>query len=138
MIMTEDTINLMGLTFFCNSMVEELYYMGKRKSVSEKLEENCKRGIAEFSSLKWPREQPYPDIKTDLFNTNLNLNAFGKICEHYEKSAEQMIDELTKDLENIISDKSIDKKYQTSEKLQKFFDNLGDCAYFATKDSLKN
>ena len=135
---TNDWIDSMGLTFFCNRMVEELYYLGKNQSVSAQLEENCKKGIAEFNSLKWPREKPYPDIKTNLFNTNYNLEIFEKICKHYKKSAEQMIDELIGDLENIISDNPINEKYQTAQKLQDFFDYFGDCGYYATRDCLRS
>ncbi len=137
-IMNEDTVNLMGLTFFCNSMFEELYHMKKNKLISERLKEKCKIGIAEFNSLKWPRnKKPYPDIKTNLFNTNSNLNTFEQICEHYRKPAEQMIEELILNLECIISDKPINKKYQTAEKLRKFFDDFGDYSYYGFKDYLR-
>lgn len=131
-------IDSMGLTFFCNSMVEELYYMRERNFVSEKLEQNCKKGISGFDSLKWPlNEKSYPNIKNDIFSTIYNIEIFEQICEHYEKSAGQMIEEIIGNLEYIISNKPISKKFQTSEKLQEFFDDFGDYSFYATRDCLR-
>ena len=49
-----EMVNSIGLGFFCNLMVESLYYFGRDGEVSEKLETNCKRAIAELGSLRWP------------------------------------------------------------------------------------
>ncbi len=138
MVMNENSVASMGLYFLCNSIVEELYYMKENKSVSEKLKNNCQKTIAELNSLKWPCIQPTPkDIRIDLFNTNLNIQTFEQICEHYQKSAEQMIEGLIQDLTLIISDKPVDKKYQTSERLQEFFDVFEDYSFYATRDCLR-
>lgn len=136
--MTE-MVDSMGLTLFCNSMVEELYYMRKNSSVSKKLEKNCQKAITEFESLKWPLdEKTYSNVQPDLFNTNLNIKTLEEICVYYKQTIEQMIDGLIKDLKYVISKNPIEEKLETAYKLQKFFDDFGDVGFYATRDILRN
>ncbi len=81
----EGMIDSMGISFFCNVMVESLYYFRKDGLITETLEMNCKRAITEFESLKWPREKTYPDMEDDLFNSNQNIHTFEEVCSYYEK-----------------------------------------------------
>ncbi len=135
----EEMVNSMGMTFFCNAMVEGLYYFREEGSLSKKLEINCKRAIAKFESLKWPFvEKTYPDIIADLFNSNKGIHIFEEVCKHYETPAEQMINETITDLKYIISENSRDKKLKIAHKLQLFFDVFGDYSFCATKDCIRD
>jgi hypothetical protein len=135
----EGMVDSIGLGFFCNLMVECLYYFGKNGEVSEKLEINCKRAISELESLKWPLiEKTYPDVKIDLFRSNRNIDTFEQVCEHYKTPAGQMIGGLITNLKYILSENSLGEKLRVAEKLQSFFDDFGDFNHYAVRDCVRD
>lgn len=134
----EGMLDSMGISFFCNAMVEGLYYFRKDGSMFEKLKQNCKIGIAELESLKWPLvEKTFPEIKTGLFRTNKNIHTFERVCEYEERPTGEVIDGLIGDLKYILSNKPRGEKLETARKLQSFFDNFGDYSFYATRDCMR-
>jgi len=134
----EGMVNSMALTFFCNAMVKSLYYFGEDGIVSEKFKTNCEKAIAELGSLKWPLiDRAYSHIKTDLFNSNINVNTFEQVCEHYKTSSGQMIDKTIKGLKYFVSENSLGEKLRVAVRLQNFFDVFGDFSYYAVRDCVR-
>ena len=136
---TAAMVGLMGLTFFCNKCVEVLYKFGKGEVDSLKLKETCKRAISAFKSLKWPREQDIPlDEKVALFNTNEEIESFERVLESKSEQAEKMIESLIYDLSFVLEDNHpLNERKEVANKLQDFFDTLGDYSFYATKDCLR-
>jgi len=136
---TAGMVGLMGLTFFCNKCVEVFYKFSKDGSVSQELKETCKRAISAFKSLKWPREQDMTlDEKVALFNTNEEIESFERVLESKSEQAEKMINDLIEKLSFVLKDTNpLDKRKEVANKLQDFFDTLGDHSFYATKDCLR-
>ena len=136
---TAGMVGLMGLTFFCNKCVEVFYKFSQEGSVSQELKETCKRAISAFKSLKWPREQDMPlDEKVALFNTNEEIESFERVLESKSEQAEKMINDLIEKLSFVLKDTHpLDKRKEVANKLQDFFDTLGDHSFYATKDCLR-
>ncbi|MBW8041875.1 MAG: hypothetical protein FVQ85_18005 [Planctomycetes bacterium] len=136
---TAAMVGLMGLTFFCNKCVEVFYKFGKEEVDSPKLKETCKRAISAFKSLKWPREQDIPlDEKVALFNTNEEIESFERVLKSKSEQAEKMINELITELSFVLEDTHpLNERKEVANKLQDFFDTLGDYSFYATKDCLR-
>jgi len=136
---TAGMVGLMGLTFFCNKCVEVFYKFSQEGSVSQELKETCKRAISAFKSLKWPREQDMPlDEKVALFNTNEEIESFERVLESKSEQAEKMINDLIEKLSFVLKDTHpLDERKEVANKLQDFFDTLGDHSFYATKDCLR-
>lgn len=136
---TAGMVGLMGLTFFCNKCVEVFYKFGKEEVDSPELKETCKRAISAFKSLKWPREQDMPlDEKVALFNTNEEIESFERVLESKSEQAKKMINNLIKELSFVLEDNHpLNERKEVANKLQDFFDTLGDYSFYATKDCLR-
>jgi len=136
---TAGMVGLMGLTFFCNKCVEVFYKFSKEEVDSPELEETCKRAISAFKSLKWPREQDMPlDEKVALFNTNEEIESFERVLESKSEQAEKMLNDLINELNFVLKDTNLlAERKKKAEKLQDFFDTLGDHSFYATKDCLR-
>lgn len=135
---TAAMVGLMGLTFFCNKCVEVFYKFSQQGIVSPELKETCKRAISAFKSLKWPKEPDIPlDEKVALFNTNEEIESFEQVLTSGPEEGEKVLDRLIGDLDSILQDTPLKQKKQVAEKLQKFFDTLGDYSFYATKDCLR-
>ena len=135
---TAAMVGLMGLTFFCNKCVE-VFYKFIQGEASPELDETCRRAISAFKSLKWPREQDMPlDEKVALFNTNEEIESFQRVLESKSAQAEKMLDDLIKELNFVLKDTHLlAERKKKAEKLQDFFDTLGDYSFYATKDCLR-
>ncbi len=136
---TAGMVGLMGLTFFCNKCVEVFYNFSQEGSVSQELKETCKRAISAFKSLKWPKEPDIPlDEKVALFNTNEEIESFQRVLESKSEQAEKMLNDLIKELNFVLKDNHLlSKRREVANKLQDFFDTLGDHSFYATKDCLR-
>ncbi|MDH4240493.1 MAG: hypothetical protein OEW48_13110 [Phycisphaerae bacterium] len=136
---TAAMVGLMGLTFFCNKCVEVFYKFSKEGVVSEELKETCKRAISAFKSLKWPKEPDLPNgEKVALFNTNEEIESFERVLASKSEHAEKMLNELIKELSFVLEDTNpLAKRKTVAKKLQDFFDTLGDCSFYATRDCLR-
>ena len=136
---TAGMVGLMGLTFFCNKCVEVFYKFGKEEVDSPELKETCKRAISAFKSLKWPKDLHMPsEEKVALFNTNEEIESFERVLASKSEHAEKMLNELIEELNFVLKDTHpLPKRKEKAEKLQVFFDTLGDYSFYATKDCLK-
>jgi len=132
---TAAMVGLMGLTFFCNKCVEVFYKFSKEGIDSEELKETCKRAISAFKSLKEP--DVLNSEKVALFNTNEEIESFERVLKSEPKEAEEMLNKLIEDIEFVLQDASLEERKKTAAKLQDFFDTLGDCSFYATKDYLR-
>jgi hypothetical protein len=129
----------MGLTFFCNSMVEESYYLVKNKNISDKLKLNCKQMIKEIKDFKTPLNKLYNiPIDEQLFGSSEFLQTLEEFSKELEKSVTETLIQLEPELKNIISKKPINEKINSAKKIQSFFDSLGDHSYYATRDCIRN
>lgn len=137
---TSAMVGLMGLTFFCNKCVEVFYKFkcGKVTSDSDELKQTCTRAIRAFKSLKWPREPDVPSVaERAIFNTNEEIESLEQVMAIETEKANETLDTLIRDLEFVLKGRSIEERKQKAEKLQRFFDTLGDYSFYATRDSLR-
>lgn len=135
---TAGMAGLMGLTFFCNKCVE-VFYKFVQGETSPELDETCRRAICAFNSLKWPRETGVPSgEQVALFNTNEEIESFQRVLESKSKQADKMLGDLIKELNFVLKDTHLlAERKKKAEKLQDFFDTLGDYSFYATKDCLR-
>ncbi len=135
---TAGMVGLMGLTFFCNKCVEVFYKFSQGRD-SPELDEICRRAICAFKSLKWPKEPDLPiDEKVALFNTNEEIESFERVLTFESGEAKNVLDTLIRDIEFVVvANGPIEKRKKVAEKLQRFFDTLGDHSFYATKDCLR-
>lgn len=137
---TSAMVGLMGLTFFCNKCVEVFYKFkcGKVTSDSKELKQTCERAITAFKSLKWPKVQGAPTVaERAIFNTNEEIESFEHAIALQSEDTTKELDKLIEDLEFVLEGESSEEKRQKAEKLQRFFDTLGDYSFYATRDSLR-
>jgi len=136
---TAGMVGLMGLTFFCNKCVEVFYKFSQEGSVSQELEETCERAISAFKSLKWPKDLHIPSKeKIALFNTNEEIESFERVLASKSEKAEKMINELIEEINFVLNDTCpLDERKERAEKLQVFFDTLGDYSFYDTRDCLR-
>ena len=131
-------VGLMGLTFFCNKCVEVLYKFRSDKATPGELEEVCTRAVNAFKSLKWPKE---PSVLSAadraIFNTNEEIESFERVIGGESEEANETLDSLINDLQFVIKDEPLEKRKHVAEKLQRFFDILGDYSFYASRDSLR-
>ena len=132
-------VGLMGLTFFCNKCVEVFYKFRRGKVTSDELEQTCERAISAFKSLKWPRELDAPTVaERAIFNTNEEIESFEHVIASESGDTNEAFDTLIRDLEFVLQQGNpLEEKKRKAEKLQRFFDNLGDYSFYATRDSLR-
>ena len=134
---TAGMAGLMGLTFFCNKCVE-VFYKFVQGETSPELDETCRRAICAFNSLKWPRETGVPSgEQVALFNTNEEIESFERVLASKSEHAEKMLNELIEELEFVLEGTPLEERKKTAEKLQQFFDTLGDYSFYATRDCLR-
>ena len=137
---TSAMVGLMGLTFFCNKCVEVFYKFkcGKVTSDSEELKQTCTQAISAFKSLKWPREPNVPSVaERAVFNTNEEIESLEQVMASETEEANETLDTLIEDLQNVLQGTSLAERKRKAEKLQRFFDTLGDYSFYATRDSLR-
>jgi len=139
----EEDVAGMGLTFFCNSMVEGLFYLVRDRTVSDKLRRDAHWAVAEFQSLGWPfgegsveafeyvhREAPYV-----LFDSNQNIKTFETLAEHLGMTPETARDYFVEGLKLVTSDRPYEDRAEKARELQKTFGVFGDLSFFAGRDS---
>lgn len=137
---TSAMVGLMGLTFFCNKCVEVFYKFkcGKITSDSEELKQTCERAITAFKSLKWPIEPDVPSVaERAIFNTNEEIESLEQVMASETEEENETLDTLIEDLQDVLQGTSLAERKQKAEKLQRFFDTLGDYSFYATRDSLR-
>ncbi len=137
---TSAMVGLMGLTFFCNKCVEVFYKFrcGKVTSDSDELKQTCERAINAFKSLKWPREPDAPSAaERAIFNTNEEIESLEQVMASETEEANETLDTLIEDLQDVLQGTSLAERNRKAEKLQKFFDTLGDYSFYAARDSLR-
>jgi len=137
---TSAMVGLMGLTFFCNKCVE-VFYKFRNDKVSpeaDELKQTCEQAISAFKSLKWPREPDVPSVaERAIFNTNEEIESLEQVMASETEEANETLDALIRNLEFVLKGRSIEERKQKAEKLQRFFDTLGDYSFYATRDSLR-
>ena len=130
----ENSIDAMGLTFLCNSMVESLYFSGELNEVSEDSKKRFERVIYEFRDLKDPTSQE--DKRTyKVFDSNYNIDIFEEACKEYGKNPKEAVDMIVDGLVKLCSKEDLKERSKTSEELMKFFDLLGDQAWYASRNA---
>lgn len=138
----QEMVGSMGLTFFCNKCVEFLHKFRQDGILTPELSKTCKQAICAFGSLKWPNGGPVVfDEKVALFNTNEEVKSFEQVLAREAKGQDDMtfVNKWISKLETMLDDDvSIDEKKQTAQELQKFFDTLGDCSFYTTRESLRS
>jgi hypothetical protein len=72
-----------------------------------------------------------------IFNTNEEIESFEYVIASEPEDTNKTLDKLIEDLECVLKDNSPEEKIQKAEKLQRFFDTLGDYSFYATRDSLR-
>ena len=123
-------VNLMGLTLLCDGLVEELFYFRKYKKVSQNLEDNCKRAIAEFDSLKWPNNEIKTLVANSSFNSVYVIESLYEFLSDYYKKDKQdnliILNQVIGDLKCVVVGNNLDLRVKKAEELQKLFDDMGD------------
>jgi len=136
----ENWVDCVGLTFFCDSMVEELYSFRKTSEVSKKLAENCEKAVKEFKGFYWLRGGEYIEhsVASTLFNKAVNLNTLESFWKDAGKELdEQSVDEMIGDLEYVVQNNPLPQRLETAAKLQRIFDTLGNYSFNATRDCMR-
>ena len=139
---TEAMIGSMGLTFFCNRCVEAFHEFRKQHTgVTDNLKNVCLKAIHAFTSLKDPLASP-EEGQTEriaLFDTNLEIDVFiNALGIKEQESLEEQLDRLIADLRSVIDISTPDEdKFVKAERMQKFFDTLGDYSFYATRDCIE-
>jgi hypothetical protein len=135
---TSEMVGSMRLTLFCNRCVQLFHMFQKSGDLSEELQKTCNQAISAFKSLKWPDVEPVETSqKVALFNTNEEIKSFVKVLTSGSDDADKMLNDLISKLEAMLKDIPIAEKIQTAEKLQGFFDGLGDYSFYSSRESLR-
>ena len=136
----EAFVGSMGLTFFCNKCVEQFYEFQKSNGqISDQFVEVCNGAIHAFHSLKEPRSETLipKNGKIGLFNTYQEMATFEHILKNQE-SGRQWLDQIIDELKRITDRKTPqEERIQIAEKMQNFFDELGDYSYGALRESIE-
>ena len=138
----EAMVGSMGLTFFCNRCVVAFNeYRKQRTGASDNLKKVCHTAINAFNSLRQPFENPEgtQTEKVALFDTNQEVNTFERVLlTNGSGSEEEQLNKLISDLKAIIDDKTpFEEKSEIAERMQKFFDTLGDYSFYATRECIE-
>jgi len=138
----QEMVGSMGLTLFCNKCVELLHRFRQDGTITPEFSKTCKQAISAFGSLKWPNGGP--DVyneKVALFNTNEEVKSFEQVLarESQEEDETAFLNKWISKLETVLDDEvSVEKRKQEAYELQKFFDVLGDCSFYTTRESLSS
>lgn len=129
-------VGLMGLTFFCNKCVEIFYMFSQDGNSTAEFKEICKKVKYSFQSFMVPINSIPDSEKLSLFNTNEEVESFEQVLE--SKKDKGFIEEIVLDIDVLLDEsQDVEKRKKISEKLQNFFDALGDHSFYATKDCLR-
>jgi len=134
--LTIKSANLIGLDFLCNRLVEGFYHLKEGES-TEELTKAIEEVVREFDSLKFPNNNlPMPNRR--LSNSDAPLAVFNKYLTALgKKFNEETIDELIANLRYVVSDNPLDERVETAERLQRFFNGLGCCSFYAGGEQLR-
>jgi hypothetical protein len=136
-----EMVGSIALTFFCNKCVELFLKFNKDGVLTDELGEACRRGIRAFQSLKWPNGGDLvSDEKVPLFNTSEEIKSFERAMRSQSESISLAnLDNWVRKIQSILDDNvSVEEKKRTAQELKTFFDTLGDCSFYATRESLRS
>jgi hypothetical protein len=129
-------VGLMGLTLFCNKCVEVFYNFANDGKQTDELRKVCQNAIYSFKSLAGPVLRDSSVEKLALFDTNEEITSFEQALSSDQENVNLI--NLIRDLEIILDEGvNVPQKKEIAEKLQRFFDMLGDYSFYATNDCLK-
>jgi hypothetical protein len=139
----QDAVDGMGLTFFCNSLVEKLFNFRQTGMVSPQLKEKAQWAAAEFQSLTWPSQESqdalhylHRSVPYVLFNSNANLATLELVARAMKTTPGALIGYVTGRLDLVVSDAPIEIRKESAGELQEFFDLFGDYSYCSNRESV--
>ncbi|MEN6385983.1 MAG: hypothetical protein ABFD79_12410 [Phycisphaerales bacterium] len=133
----EEMVGAMRLTFFCNKCVE-IFYRFRIGQEAKELKQICEMATLAFKSLKWPQER---DVNVTigqsaaLFNTNEEIESFKIMMATRTGTPEKYLNEIIDWLSIVqMEEKPMEERKSNAEKLQGFFDTLGDHSFYASRE----
>lgn len=135
---TVDMVGSMGLTFFCNSFVEALFDFECSGNASQSLREMCRHAALSFESLKKPdAEVPRQSDRTALFDTEEDIRCFERILSGSAGDF-SVLDKLVDQIRQVAEGTDLDARKKQAKELREFFDALGDCSVYMTRERLRD
>jgi len=137
---TSAMVGSIGLTLFCNKCVEAFYRFRREGQLRPDDKKTFETAVSAFKSLKWFSEpSDVPAERVALFNTNEEIDSFEKALRSSNSVVnEDALDRLIAEIESVVDDASSpEERKETAKKLQRFFDTLGNCSFYVTREHIR-
>lgn len=136
---TADMVGSMGLTFFCNRFVEALFDFERTGDAGQSLTDMCKYAASSFESLKKPEgEIVYAGDRAALFGTEEDIRCFEQVLSRQQPGDFSFLDNLVRNIRQVAQGDDLNARKAQAKALREFFDALGDCSVYITRDRLRD
>jgi hypothetical protein len=136
---TADMVGSMGLTFFCNSFVEVLFDFERTGNAAQPLTDMCKYAASSFESLKSPEgEMVHAGDRAGLFGTEEDIRCFEQVLSRQQPGDFSFLDKLVCSIRQVAQGNDLNARREQAKALREFFDALGDCSVYITRDRLRD
>jgi len=138
--MSTSMVGSMGLTLFCNKCVEAFYRFRQQGELSPEYKKTFNAAVRAFKSLKWLSEPSgVRSERVALFNTNEEIDSFENALRSSNSSVDEAaLDGLIAEIESVLNEaSSLEERKAKAEKLQGFFNTLGNCSFYATREHIR-
>jgi hypothetical protein len=134
-------VGSIGLTLFCNKCVEAFYRFRQERQLLPDDRKTFEDAVRAFKSLKWFGESSGVRAeRVALFNTNEEIDSFENALRSSKLNddAAAALDTLIDQIEGVLNDASLEQEtQQKAKKLQDFFNILGNCSFYATREHIR-
>ena len=138
---TSSMVGSIGLTLFCNKCVEAFYRFRQDAQLLPHDRKTFETAVRAFKSLRWFSESSdVPAERVALFNTNEEIDSFENALRSSNGGNDEAdaLDTLIADIESVLKDASLEQEAkEKAEKLQAFFNTLGNCSFYATREHIR-
>jgi hypothetical protein len=136
---TSSMVGSIGLTLFCNKCVEAFYRFREKGQLLAEDKETVESAAKAFKSLKWLSEPSTERTeRVGLFNTNEEVNSLENALRSSESGVDEAaLDSLIAEIESILGDVPLEEGKKKAKKLQAFFNTLGNCSFYATREHIR-